>query len=133
LFHRQRDSLNYSSDKLLVFLKQNLYCSEHEKALINLQSGKKDASANQIKKEIYSSGKNLTFFELAQEHLDELESSEKLNRLSTDSALVSYLVKFHKSKQLLFQEIVSRELFPFGTDKIRIQFPETTKIRIKYF
>lgn len=26
------------------------------------------------------------------------------------------------------QKIVSRELYPFGTDKIRIRFPETSKI-----
>jgi len=148
----------------------SLKLSEANKALITLQSEKKDASANQIKKEIYSSGNSSTFFELAEEHLDELESSEKLNRLSTDSALVSYLIKFHKSKQLSFQEIderflkklmiylkvkhslaetsimnilvlirllfnraitqkiVSRELYPFGTDKIRIKFPETSKV-----
>ena len=164
---------NSNSDSLNSLL--SLKLSEANKALINLQSEKKDASANQIKKEIYSSGKNLTFFELAQEHLDELESSEKLNRLSTDSALVSYLLKFHKSKQLSFQEIderflkklmiylkvkhslaetsimnilvlirllfnraitqkiVNRELYPFGTDKIRIRFPETTKVGLNIF
>jgi integrase len=159
---------NPNSDNLNGLL--SLKLSEANKALIMLLSEKKDASANQIKKEIYSSGNNCTFFELAQEHLDELESSEKLNRLSTDCALVSYLVKFYKSKQLSFQEIderflkklmiylkvkhslaetsimnilvlvrllfnraitqkiVSRELYPFGTDKIRIRFPETTKV-----
>lgn len=164
---------NSNSENLNSLL--SLKLSEANKALITLQSEKKDASANQIKKEIYSSGKSSTFFELAQEHLDELESSEKLNRLSTDSALVSYLVKFHKSKQLSFQEIderflkklmiylkvkhslaetsimnilvlirllfnraitqkiVSRELYPFGTDKIRIRFPETTKIGLNIF
>jgi len=164
---------NINADNLNSLL--SLKLSEANKALITLQSEKKDASANQIKKEIYSSGKNLTFFELAQEHLDELESSEKLNRLSTDSALVNYLLKFHKSKQLSFQEIderflkklmmylkvkhslaetsimnilvlirllfnraitqkiVSRELYPFGTDKIRIRFPETTKVGLNIF
>lgn len=164
---------NSNSENLNSLL--SLKLSEANKALITLQSEKKDASANQIKKEIYSSGKSSTFFELAQEHLDELESSEKLNRLSTDSALVSYLVKFHKSKQLSFQEIderflkklmiylkvkhslaetsimnilvlirllfnraitqkiVSRELYPFGTDKIRIRFPETTKVGLNIF
>lgn len=164
---------NINADNLNSLL--SLKLSEANKALITLQSEKKDASANQIKKEIYSSGKNLTFFELAQEHLDELESSEKLNRLSTDSALVSYLLKFYKSKQLSFQEIderflkklmiylkvkhslaetsmmnilvlirllfnraitqkiVSRELYPFGADKIRIRFPETTKVGLNIF
>lgn len=148
----------------------SLRLSELNNALITLQAEHKDASANQIKKEIYSSGSNATFFELAQEHLDDLESAEKLNRLSTDKAWLSFITKYHNSKQLSFQEIdehfirklmltlkvkyslsetsimnilvfvrllfnraikfkiVSRELYPFGGDKIKIKFPETSKI-----
>ncbi len=159
---------NSNFDNLNSLLSQKL--SEANKALITLQSDKKDTSANQIKKEIYSSGSNSSFFELAQEHLDNLENSEKLNRLSADKAWISFILKFSKSKQLSFQEIderflkklmlnlkikhslsetsimnimvlirllfnraikhkiVSRELYPFGTDKIRIKFPETSKI-----
>ena len=159
---------NSNADSLNKLLSQEL--SNANKALIDLQSEHKDASANQIKKEIYASGNSATFFELAQEHLDELEIAEKLNRLSTDSALVSYIIKFNKSKQLAFQEInerflkklmiylkakhelsetsvmnilvlirllfnraiklkiVSRELYPFGGDKIKIKFPETSKV-----
>ncbi len=159
---------NSNFDNLNSLLSQKL--SETNKALIMLQSDNKDASANQIKKEIYSSGNSSTFFELAQEHLDDLESSEKLNRLSTDKAWVSFIIRFNKTKQLSFQEIderylkklmlnlkvkhslsetsimnilvlirllfnraikhkiVSRELYPFGTDKIRIRFPETSKV-----
>ena len=159
---------NSNFDNLNSLLSQKL--SEANKALITLQSDNKDASANQIKKEIYSSGNSSTFFELAQENLDDLESSEKLNRLSTDKAWVSFIIRFNKTKQLSFQEIderylkklmlnlkvkhslsetsimnilvlirllfnraikhkiVSRELYPFGTDKIRIRFPETSKV-----
>ena len=162
----KKSNSNYKNLNSLLSLK----LSEVNKALITLQSEKKDASANQIKKVIYSSANKSTFFELAEEHLDELESSEKLNRLSTDKAWVSFIVKFNKSKQLSFQEIderflkklmlnlktkhslsetsimnilvlirllfnraikqkiVNRELYPFGTDKIRIKFPETTKV-----
>lgn len=159
---------NSNADSLNKLLSQEL--SNANKALIDLQSEHKDASANQIKKEIYASGNSATFFELAQEHLDELKVAEKLNRLSTDSALVSYILKFNKSKLLSFQEIderflkklmiylkvehslaetsimnilvfirllfnraiklkiVSRELYPFGGDKIKIKFPETSKV-----
>lgn len=159
---------NSNFDNLNSLLSQKL--SEANKVLITLQSGNKDASANQIKKEIYSSVNSSTFFELAQEHLDDLESSDKLNRLSTDKAWVSFIIKFNKTKQLSFQEIderflkklmlnlkvkhslsetsimnilvfirllfnraikykiVSRELYPFGTDKIKIRFPETSKV-----
>ncbi|GFD72725.1 hypothetical protein KUL113_21450 [Tenacibaculum sp. KUL113] len=159
---------NPNADSLNKLLSKEL--SNANKALIDLQSEYKDASANQIKKEIYASGNSSTFFELAQEHLDELEIGKKLNRLSTDSALISYIIKFNKSKQLAFQEIderflkklmlylksnhglsetsvmnvlvlirllfnraiklkiVSRELYPFGGDKIKIKFPETSKV-----
>ena len=159
---------NPNADSLNKLLSKEL--SNANKALIDLQSEHKDAPANQIKKELYALGNTSTFFELAQEHLDELKVAEKLNRLSTDSALVSYILKFNKSKQLSFQEIderflkklmiylkvehslaetsimnilvfirllfnraiklkiVSRELYPFGGDKIKIKFPETNKI-----
>ena len=159
---------NPNADSLNKLLSKEL--SNANKALIDLQSEYKDASANQIKKEIYASGNSSTFFELAQEHLDELEIGKKLNRLSTDSALISYIIKFNKSKQLAFQEIderflkklmlhlksnhglsetsvmnvlvlirllfnraiklkiVTRELYPFGGDKIKIKFPETSKV-----
>lgn len=159
---------NSNFDNLNSLLSQKL--SEANKVLITLQFDNKDASASQIKKEIYSSVNSSTFFELAQEHLDDLESSDKLNRLSTDKAWVSFIIKFNKTKQLSFQEIderflkklmlnlkvkhslsetsimnilvfirllfnraikykiVSRELYPFGTDKIRIKFPETSKV-----
>ncbi len=157
-----------NSKGLNSLLSQKL--SEANKALITLQSDYKDASANQIKKEIYASNNNSTFFELAQEHLDDLERSSKLNRLSTDKAWIGFVLKFHKSKQLSFQEInerflkkltinlkakqslsetsimnilvlirllynraikqkiANKELYPFGSDKVRIKFPDTTKV-----
>ncbi len=100
-----------NSDSLNALL--SLELSKVNKALISLQSEKKDASANQIKRELYSSGGNSTFFELAQEHLDDLESLDKLNRLSADRAWIGYILKFNKSKQLAFQEIDERFLKKF--------------------
>lgn len=50
---------NPNADSLNSLLSSKL--SEANKALISLQSEKKDASANQIKKEIYSSGNSFTF------------------------------------------------------------------------
>ena len=157
-----------NSESLNNLLSQEL--AKANKALIALQTKNKDASANQIKKEIYSSFGKSTFFELAQEHLDDLELSNKLNRLSCDKAWVGFILKFNQSKQLTFQEIderflkklmislkskhslsdtsimnilvlirllfnraiklrlVNKELYPFGSNKIRIKFPETTKV-----
>tara|TARA_R100001369_G_scaffold28219_3_gene50672 strand:+ start:154 stop:1368 length:1215 start_codon:yes stop_codon:yes gene_type:complete len=144
--------------------------SEANKMLIELQSEKKDLSANQIKKKLYTSSESTTFFEVAQEFLDELEANKKLSRLSSDKARVNHVLSFCKSKQLTFQEIdeqflrrfksylkstrsisersivnnlivirtiynraikmdiVDSKLYPFGSDKIRIKFPETEKI-----
>ncbi|MGI0107346.1 phage integrase SAM-like domain-containing protein [Salinimicrobium sp. WS361] len=144
--------------------------SEANKMLIDLQSGKKDISANQIKQKLYASSESITFFEVAKDFLDELEANKKLSRLSTDKARVNHVLNFSKSKQLTFQEIdeqflrkfkiylrkkhslsersivnnlivirtiynraikldiVDRKLYPFGSDKIRIKFPETEKI-----
>lgn len=144
--------------------------SEIRKGLIILQTEDKDVSAKQIKSELYNPASHLTFFDYTKEHLEALEAENKINRHSTDSAWVSYIVKFNKSQQLSFQEIderflrkfktfmkaqlsisetsamnvmvlirllfnrairdkiVSKELYPFGTGKFKIKFPETEKI-----
>tara|TARA_R110002050_G_C8919049_1_gene511293 strand:+ start:257 stop:1471 length:1215 start_codon:yes stop_codon:yes gene_type:complete len=87
--------------------------SEVRKGLIALQTNNKDASANQIKKEIYNPTSTLTFFDFVDEHLEALEVEEKMNRLSTDSAWVSYIEKYCKVRQLTFQEIDERFLKKF--------------------
>ncbi|QCX40265.1 recombinase [Aureibaculum algae] len=87
--------------------------SEARKGLIALQTTDKDASARQIKTEIYRPTSNLTFFDYADEHLQALEAEKKINRHSTDSAWISYIVKFSKSRQLTFQEIDERFLRKF--------------------
>ena len=84
--------------------------SEVRNGIIMLQTEDKDASARQIKTEIYRPTSNLTFFDYADEHLQALEAEKKINRHSTDSAWIGYLIKFSKSKQLTFQEIDDRFL-----------------------
>ncbi len=143
---------------------------EANKALVDLQSDKKDYSANQIKESLYSKSKSSTFYEVANDFLFELEANNKLAQLSADKVRVNHLMNFNKSKQLTFPEIdepflrkfkiylkkefnlsersvvnnlvvirtiynraikmglVDRKLYPFGSDKIRIKFPETEKI-----
>jgi integrase len=87
--------------------------SEARKGLIALQTYNKDASANQIKKEIYKPTSNLTFFDFVDEHLEALEVEGKMNRLSTDSAWVSYIEKYCKVRHLTFHEIDERFLKKF--------------------
>ena len=143
---------------------------EVNKALVDLQSEKKDYSANQIKESLYSNSKSSTFYEVANDFLFELEANNKLAQLSADKVRVNHVINFNKSKQLAFPEIdesflrkfkiylkkefnlsersivnnlvvirtiynrsikmglVDRKLYPFGSDKIRIKFPETEKI-----
>ncbi len=142
---------------------------EVNKALVDLQSEKKDYSANQIKESLYSESKSSTFYEVAKDFLSELELNKKLSQLSTDKARVNHVINFYKSTQLTFQEIdeaflrkfkiylnklnlsersivnnlvvirtiynraiktgiVDRKFYPFGSNKIRIKFPETEKI-----
>lgn len=86
----------------------NLLLSElsiANQTLIDLQSQKKDLSANQIKNEIYSSNTNANFFVLAEVYLDEMKHNNKLARLSSDKPRVKHVLEFSKSKQLTFQEI----------------------------
>jgi hypothetical protein len=157
-----------NADRLNKLLASKL--SEVNKSLIDLQSEKNDISANQIKHKIYSSKENLSFYEVAQDYLTELEQNEKLNRLSSDKARVGHVLRFARSNQLTFQEInesflkkfklylrtkrlisersivnnlivirtlynraikmgiVNQKLYPFGSDKIQIKFPETQKV-----
>jgi integrase len=157
-----------NADRLNKLLASKL--SEVNKSLIDLQSEKNDISANQIKHKIYSSKENLSFYEVAQDYLTELEQNKKLNRLSSDKARVGHVLRFARSNQLTFQEInesflkkfklylrtkrlisersivnnlivirtlynraikmgiVNQKLYPFGSDKIQIKFPETQKV-----
>ncbi|MCX2682054.1 site-specific integrase [Galbibacter sp. EGI 63066] len=85
------------------------------KGLMNLQSEDSDVSATQIKRNIYKPISSLTFFDYANEHLDTLEADKKMNRYTTDSALITYIRDFHKSKELRFQEINLRFLKRFKT------------------
>src|SRR5690606_12831355 len=87
-----------NSKKLNALIKTKI--EQVNKELITLQTKDGDSTALQIKKDIYKPSKNTTFFELAEEHLDELEVLNKFNRLSCDSVYVGYILKFSKSKQL---------------------------------
>jgi len=78
---------------------------EVNKMLLELQSENNDISSSQIKKKINSSLKNTSFFDVAQDYLDELDKNNKLSRLSSDKVRVKHVLNFTQSKQLTFQEI----------------------------
>lgn len=87
--------------------------SDVRKGLIRLQTEDKDASARQIKAEIYKPTSSLTFFDYADEHLQALEAEEKINRHSADSAWIGFILKYSKTRHLTFQEIDDRFLRKF--------------------
>ena len=97
-----------NSKKLNELIKVKV--EEANKRLIALQTKDRDSTVFLIKKEIYRPSNKLSFFELAQEHLDDLEISGKYGRLSSDSAYIGYVLKFNKSEQLTFREIDERYL-----------------------
>ncbi len=99
---------NPDADSLNSLLTSKL--SEVRKGLINLQCENEDVSAKQIRHNIYKPVSKLTFFDYIKEHLDTLEAEKKINRHTTDSALITYIATFNKSKELRFQEINLRFL-----------------------
>lgn len=84
-----------------------------KKGVKSLKKKNRDTDAHKIKKEIYTPSRNVSFFEFAQEHLDDLEASENYGRLSTDSSLISYIRSFNKSNNLEFRDINERYLKKF--------------------
>ena len=102
-----------NAESLNNLLSSNL--SEVRKGLMNLQSENTDLSASQIKRNIYKPASSLTLFDYAKEHLETIEAEKKINRLTTDTALTTYIWAFHKSKNLRFQDINGRWLKKFKT------------------
>ncbi|MDH5413968.1 MAG: phage integrase SAM-like domain and Arm DNA-binding domain-containing protein, partial [Flavobacteriaceae bacterium] len=88
---------------------------EVNKMLLELQSENNDISSSQIKKKINSSLKNTSFFDVAQDYLDELENNNKLSRLSSDKVRVKHVLNFTQSSQLTFQEINETFLKQFSS------------------
>ncbi len=79
--------------------------AEVGRVILKLQAENKDISVGQIKEELESSINKKDFFQIAQEYLDELETNNKLNQLSSDKPRINHLKKYCKSTILPFKEI----------------------------
>ncbi|SDF12449.1 Site-specific recombinase XerD [Pricia antarctica] len=79
--------------------------AEANQTLIDLQTHKSDISSKQIKKEISTPLTKTSFKEIADNYLDNLEKTNKLQRLSSDKARVGHFVKFVDNDDLSFREI----------------------------
>ncbi|MBP2831867.1 site-specific integrase [Aquimarina sp. U1-2] len=104
---------NPDADNLNNLLASKL--SEVRKGLMNLQSENTDFSAGQIKRNIYKPASSLTLSDYTSEHLENLKAEKKINRLTTDTALTTYIWAFHKTKNIRFQDITERWLKKFKT------------------
>ena len=94
--HPGADSLNeLIAEKLL----------EARRHLNSIKVKVSDATVFKQKKKTHKLKKKLTFFEIAQQFLDELVADENYSRLSSEKAYVEYVKKFHKSDCLTFKEI----------------------------
>ncbi|MBA4745640.1 MAG: phage integrase SAM-like domain-containing protein [Muricauda sp.] len=87
--------------------------AETGKVILKLQAENKDISASQIKEEIESVLNKKDFFQVAQEHLDELENNNRLSQHSSDKARINHLKKYSRSSTLPFKEISERFLKGF--------------------
>lgn len=73
--------------------------------LLELQAEGKDISASQIKTRIMFMNSEKNFFDIADEHLEEIKANNKHGRLTVDKAYVNHIERFLGSRQLSFQDI----------------------------
>lgn len=83
---------------------------EAKKEMVNIQAKGKDNTVHSIKKEIFQPTKHLSFFEFAQEHLEEAELMGKHGRYISETAYTKYVLSFCKTKDLTFKDIDERFL-----------------------
>ena len=79
--------------------------AEANQTLIDLQTHQNDITSKQIKQEIATPLTKTSFKEIADNYLDNLEKTNKLQRLSSDKARVGHFVRFVDNDDLSFREI----------------------------
>ncbi|MCM4153669.1 recombinase [Arenibacter sp. N53] len=79
--------------------------AEANQTLIDLQTHQNDISSKQIKEEIATPLTKISFKEIADNYLDNLEKTNKLQRLSSDKARVGHFIRFVDNDDLSFREI----------------------------
>ncbi|MEE9361658.1 MAG: site-specific integrase [Cellulophaga sp.] len=99
---------------------------ESRRHLNTIESKNRNTHAFKAKKK-----KPSNYFKIAQQFLDELEVDENYNRLSVESAYVSYIKKFNKSKALPFKKIDESFLKKFKVYlKKKYSLKETTILNV---
>jgi len=90
---------------------------EIEDYILEMESSKKSYTAKQVMDVIKKNKKKLSFFELAEEHTEDLIKSNKHNRAISDKSKINRIKEFVKNKNLSFEEIDEQLL-----NKMKIDF-----------
>ncbi|MDH5381967.1 MAG: site-specific integrase [Cyclobacteriaceae bacterium] len=92
-----------NSGRLNNFIKKKLI--EAEDILLEAQSSKNDASPTQIKTRINTGGESASFFELAEEYMDNLTKTGKHNQVSSNRPRIKHFKEFLNGNDISVKEI----------------------------
>lgn len=134
----QSDNKDYSASQI----KESLYSSSKSSTfyevandfLFELEANKKLAQLSADKSRVnhiinFYKSKQLTFAEIDEAFLRKFKIYLKKEHSLSDRSIVNNLVVIRTIyNRAIRMGLVDRELYPFGSDKIRIKFPETEKI-----
>ncbi len=107
---------NHPKHKQLNRLIRKKY-DEIEDYILEMESSKKSYTAKQVMDVIKKNKEKLSFFELAEEHTEDLIKSNKHNRAVSDKSKINRIKEFVKNKNLSFEEIDEQLL-----NKMKIDF-----------
>ncbi|WP_091874120.1 site-specific integrase [Pricia antarctica] len=95
---------SHSRHKQLNRLIRKKY-DEIEDVIFELEASKHDYTAKQVIDSIRKNTKKLSFFELADEHIEDLTKAKNHNRAISDKSKINRLKEFAKNRNLTFEEI----------------------------
>ena len=116
---------NHSSTSFYDVAKAYLHELETNKKLTRLSSDK--VRVNHLIN--FAASKQITFQEIDESFLKRFQSYLRNDRGLSERSVVNNLVVIRTLyNRAIKKGIVDRKLYPFGSDKIRIKFPETEKV-----
>ncbi|MCG2461672.1 site-specific integrase [Flavobacteriaceae bacterium F89] len=102
--HREKVKSTHSRHKQLNRLIRKKY-DEIEDVIFELEASKQDYTAKQVIDSIRKNTKKLSFFELADNHIEDLIKAKNHNRAISDRSKINRIKEFAKNRNLTFQEI----------------------------
>lgn len=119
--------------KINSSLENNFFFDVAQDYLDDLEKNKKLSRLSSDKARVkhvlnFNNSKHLTFQEINETFLKQFSSYLRNKSLSERSVINNLVVIRTIYNKAIKMQIVDRKLYPFGSDKIRIKFPETEKI-----